>query len=451
MHAAMSLSLSDRCSANNAFPSTIRSFMTAKVPGRMSWRSPLKDSTPMAHTSPSVRRYQPDWPVDVLGILTIAVYGSWYYGFGVLIDDIGAGLGAGSAPLGLAFGLAQVLLGALSLATGRLLDRFGPQLLLGVIGPIGAILVGFSGRSAEVWQFVVLFGVGGGVSAAAGFYGMTQAMLVRMDPAASTQRIIRLTIWGAFASPIAIPATEYLRGTFGWRVAIEVPAGVACCVFLLAARVVRRVPRHGDFERSSTWRIAVTTAARSGAVRWHAIGVFCAYMSMSTLLVFQLSIMRWAGLSAAAAAGFGGARGLLQLLGRLPLRRALRRYGHWFLLAGARLCVAVACGLVLISGNAVIASLYVVIAGIGIGAISALDGIVARTVIPTGDFGAISGVVTFLGAIGGGVAPVLAGRLTDVSGAPTMASVVAASAAVVAVASLYRTKWHFTRASESAV
>ena len=229
MHAAMSLSLSDRCSANNAFPSTIRSFMTAKVPGRRSWRSPLKDSTPMTHTSPSVRRYQPDWPVDVLGILTIAVYGSWYYGFGVLIDDIGAGLGAGSAPLGLAFGLAQVLLGALSLATGRLLDRFGPQLLLGVIGPIGAILVGFSGRSAEVWQFVVLFGVGGGVSAAAGFYGMTQAMLVRMDPATSTQRIIRLTIWGAFASPIAIPATEYLRGTFGWRVAIEVPAGVACC------------------------------------------------------------------------------------------------------------------------------------------------------------------------------------------------------------------------------
>ncbi|MEC6988144.1 MAG: hypothetical protein VXW98_04880, partial [Actinomycetota bacterium] len=60
----------------------------------------------MTHTSPSARRYQPDWPVDVLGILTIAVYGSWYYGFGVLIDDIGAGLGAGSASLGLAFGLA---------------------------------------------------------------------------------------------------------------------------------------------------------------------------------------------------------------------------------------------------------------------------------------------------------------------------------------------------------
>lgn len=396
----------------------------------------------MTIESTPTRRLQADWPVDVLGVLTIAVYGSWYYGFGVLIDDIGAGLDVGSAPLGLAFGLAQILLGALSLITGRILDRFGPQLLLGVIGPVGAILVGFSGRAVEVWQFVILFGVGGGVSAAAGFYGMTQAMLVRMDPAAATQRIIRLTIWGAFASPIAIPATELLRGSFGWRVAIEVPAGIACCVFLVAARVIRKVPRRIEFERSATWLQAVTSAARSAAVRWHTVGVFCAYMAMSTLLVFQLSMMRWAGLSAAAAAGFGGARGLLQLLGRLPLQRALRRYGQWVLLGGARLFVAIACVLVLVSGNAVTATMYVVVAGVGIGAISALDGIVARTVIPTGDFGAISGVVTFLGAIGGGVAPVLAGRLTDVTGTPTMAATVASASALAAVVAVGQTKRH---------
>ena len=414
----------------------------AKVPGRTEIRIALKDSRPMTIESTPTRRLQADWPVDVLGVLTIAVYGSWYYGFGVLIDDIGAGLDVGSAPLGLAFGLAQILLGALSLITGRILDRFGPQLLLGVIGPVGAILVGFSGRAVEVWQFVILFGVGGGVSAAAGFYGMTQAMLVRMDPAAATQRIIRLTIWGAFASPIAIPATELLRGSFGWRVAIEVPAGIACCVFLLAARVIRKVPRHIEFERSATWLQAVTSAARSAAVRWHTVGVFCAYMAMSTLLVFQLSMMRWAGLSAAAAAGFGGARGLLQLLGRLPLQRALRCYGQWVLLGGARLFVAIACVLVLVSGNAVTATMYVVVAGVGIGAISALDGIVARTVIPTGDFGAISGVVTFLGAIGGGVAPVLAGRLTDVTGTPTMAATVASASALAAVVAVGQTKRH---------
>lgn len=414
----------------------------AKVPGRTEIRIALKDSRPMTIESTPTRRLQADWPVDVLGVLTIAVYGSWYYGFGVLIDDIGAGLDVGSAPLGLAFGLAQILLGALSLITGRILDRFGPQLLLGVIGPVGAILVGFSGRAVEVWQFVFLFGVGGGVSAAAGFYGMTQAMLVRMDPAAATQRIIRLTIWGAFASPIAIPATELLRGSFGWRVAIEVPAGIACCVFLLAARVIRKVPRHIEFERSATWLQAVTSAARSAAVRWHTVGVFCAYMAMSTLLVFQLSMMRWAGLSAAAAAGFGGARGLLQLLGRLPLQRALRCYGQWVLLGGARLFVAIACVLVLVSGNAVTATMYVVVAGVGIGAISALDGIVARTVIPTGDFGAISGVVTFLGAIGGGVAPVLAGRLTDVTGTPTMAATVASASALAAVVAVGQTKRH---------
>ena len=50
----------------------------------------------MTIESTPTRRLQADWPVDVLGVLTIAVYGSWYYGFGVLIDDIGAGLDVGS-------------------------------------------------------------------------------------------------------------------------------------------------------------------------------------------------------------------------------------------------------------------------------------------------------------------------------------------------------------------
>ena len=42
------------------------------------------------------------WPgadpiTDILGVLTICVYGSWYYGYGVIIDDVGVELGLGAA------------------------------------------------------------------------------------------------------------------------------------------------------------------------------------------------------------------------------------------------------------------------------------------------------------------------------------------------------------------
>ncbi|MEL0076357.1 MAG: hypothetical protein VW708_09540, partial [Ilumatobacter sp.] len=71
------------------------------------------------------RRIRSDRQVDILGVLTICVYGSWFYGFGVLVDDIGDDLEMSAAALGASFGAAQALVGVLALVTGRLLDRRG--------------------------------------------------------------------------------------------------------------------------------------------------------------------------------------------------------------------------------------------------------------------------------------------------------------------------------------
>jgi len=73
---------------------------------------------------------------------------------------------------------------------------------------------------------------------------------------------------------------------------------------------------------------------------------------------------------------------------------------------------------------------------------------VARVVIPTGDFGALSGVVTFIAALGGGVAPVVAGRLTDTTGAPTLAATVAAFSAIAAALAVVQTKRHAVSAGK---
>ncbi|MGA0922463.1 MAG: MFS transporter [Ilumatobacteraceae bacterium] len=388
--------------------------------------------------------------VDVLGVLTICVYGSWFYGFGVLIDDIGAELGMGATALGASFGAAQALVGLLALVTGRLLDRRGPSIVLGVIGPLGAVALGVSGRVGDSLLFAVLFAIGGGLTGAAGFYTLTQSVIVRADRTRSLERIIRLTIWGALASPIAIPVTELLRSTLGWRLAIEIPAGFAFIAFLASSRVVR-LPYGSPAEERGRWGTVIAGAVRDAVIRWYALAAVSAAAAVSVLLVFQVSIMRWAGLSAASAAGFAGARGLLQLAGRLPLRRALSRTGSWRLLAVARLCVAGSCLIVLVAGSPVVAGVYTVLAGTSIGALSALDGIVARDVLPADDFGSLMGAVALLVSLGGGVAPVLAGRLTDVTGDPRLSGVAAASAAVASVGCLAVARWHRNVRSQSPV
>jgi fucose permease len=288
------------------------------------------------------------------------------------------------------------------------------------------------------------------LTGAAGFYTLTQSVIVRADRTRSLERIIRLTIWGALASPIAIPVTELLRSTLGWRLAIEIPAGFAFIAFLASSRVVR-LPHGSPAEERGRWGAVIAGAVRDPVIRWYALAAVSAAAAVSVLLVFQVSIMRWAGLSAASAAGFAGARGLLQLAGRLPLPRALSRTGSWRLLAVARLCVAGSCLIVLVAGSPVVAGVYTVLAGTSIGALSALDGIVARDVLPADDFGSLMGAVALLVSLGGGVAPVLAGRLTDVTGDPRLSGVAAASAAVASVGCLAVARWHRNVRSQSPV
>jgi nitrate/nitrite transporter NarK len=72
----------------------------------------------------------------------------------------------------------------------------------------------------------------------------------------------------------------------------------------------------------------------------------------------------------------------------------------------------------------------VVIAGVSIGAISALDGIVARDVVPASEIGTLMGMISLAAACGAGVAPVVAGRLTDATGTPVAAAVTASACAL---------------------
>jgi hypothetical protein len=130
--------------------------------------------------------------------------------------------------------------------------------------------------------------------------------------------------------------------------------------------------------------------------------------------------MTWAGLSAGMAAGFASARGLLQLAGRLPLVAAIERWGAFELMLAARFVLGFAAVVLLTSGILPLAALYVVLAGVSIGALSALDGIVARRVIGEHNFGAVMGAVGLVATIGGSLSPIVVGILRFTSGSPVV-------------------------------
>ena len=371
-------------------------------------------------------------PLTSLGVLTVVAYGTWFYGFGVLFTDLSNFHGVSASTLGVTFGIAQLLSGIGAVATGRRLDVFGPRAVLGIIGPIGATFY-FASSYATGTMFLAMYALGGGLIGAAGFYSFTQPLAVRLASTDATRAITRLTIWGAFSSPIMIPLTEVLRSSYGWQTAVRLPAALTLIAFFVAASVCRVVV--SPSEKPPALIVSIRSALGNARLRLFTIGAFLSSIAASTLLVFQVPTMTAAGVSTGTAALLASVRGFMQLGGRLPLVPAIRKFTAPRLIIVARYTLGISALFLLGSGNIAFAVIYVVFAGITLGALSALDGVAARDIVQPEVFGTVMGGFGLITTLGAALGPIFSGWLKttfDSSNAPILiVFITACSAALI--------------------
>ena len=371
-------------------------------------------------------------PINFLGVLTVVAYGTWFYGFGVLFSDLSNFHGLSASTLGVTFGIAQLLSGIGSVATGRRLDVFGPRAVLGIIGPIGATIY-FASSFTTGTMFLTMYALGGGLIGAAGFYSFTQPLAVRIASTDATRAITRLTIWGAFSSPVMIPLTEVLRSHYGWQTAVRLPAALTLIAFFVAASVCRVVV--SPSEKPAALIVSIRSALGNTRLRLFTIGAFLSSIAASTLLVFQVPTMTAAGVSTGTAALLASVRGFMQLGGRLPLVPAIRKFTALRLIIVARYTLGISALFLLGSGNIAFAVIYVVFAGITLGALSALDGVAARDIVQPEVFGTVMGGFGLITTLGAALGPIFSGWLKttfDSSNAPILiVFITACSAALI--------------------
>ena len=359
-------------------------------------------------------------------------YGTWFYGFGVLFTDLSNFHGVSASTLGVTFGIAQLLSGIGAVATGRRLDVFGPRAVLGIIGPVGATIY-FTSSFTTGTMFLTTYALGGGLIGAAGFYSFTQPLAVRLASTDATRAITRLTIWGAFSSPIMIPLTEVLRSSYGWQTAVRLPAALTLIAFFVAASVCRVVV--SPSEKPPALIVSIRSALGNARLRLFTIGAFLSSIAASTLLVFQVPTMTAAGVSTGTAALLASVRGFMQLGGRLPLVPAIRKFTALRLIIVARYTLGISALFLLGSGNIAFAVIYVVFAGITLGALSALDGVAARDIVQPEVFGTVMGGFGLITTLGAALGPIFSGWLKttfDSSNAPILiVFITACSAALI--------------------
>lgn len=378
----------------------------------------------------------PRGPTIVLGLLSIVAFGSWFYGYGVLVDPIRQSTGWSEGLLGTTFGASFLVAGLGGTAVGHALDARGSRstflgLALGSAGPLLA-----ASWAADPVVFAVLAAVGGGLVGAGGYYQATSAVMARLAPQQRARGITVLTLWGAFASPVFLPLLGWIVVRVGWRPTLRGLAVAVGLAFVLAAVGVPDVRPEHDVRPNF---LTAARAALDRPVRRRlAVAVTAAGATSALLLVQQVPAMTAAGMALGTASGFAGARGLLQLAGRLPLPPVVARYGARTTLRGSYLLMGAGALLLIGAGDLVQAAGFAVVAGIGIGAMAAVESIHAAEVFDGPSMGTHLGVIGLLRGLGGAVGPTVGGLAIDLTGSRTVALVLCAGGAVVAAGVLRR-------------
>lgn len=388
------------------------------------------------------------WRVAILlGLATIGAYGTASYSIGVLIAPIGRETGWSTASLSAAFSIGVLGAGVVAVGVGRSLDRAGsrPAFLLTLAAGAALLFVAAS-QTDPVW-FAATWGTGSAIIGGGWFYQATMPATARSFPVHRAQAFQVLTLFGALASPIFYPLGALLVDAFGWRTAIRILVLVMIALVLPAALLVQAPPApraaHGRARGS------VRTALRRPAVWRSMLTMALVIAASNSIVLHQVPAMQAAGLSLAAASGYGGARGLMQAPARLTLTPLTRRFG----VPGALLVsygmgalgIAALIAATTLGSASVLAVVFAVACGASIGLHSPLHGLWVIDVYGEEHLGTLSGVQQIVASVAGAALPFAVGWLVDASGGYTwpLASMLALQA--LAVASL----WWQRRASSA--
>jgi len=374
--------------------------------------------------------------IGLLGITTIAVYGTWFYAFGVLLDPIIVDTGWSESGMAATFTGGGILLGGGAVAGGWLLDRFGSRRVLLAAAAIGGGALFGTSLATTFPMFAALGILGSGALGGLSFYHITQTTAVRISPDFPTKAIARLTIWGAFSSPIYLPFAAWLVQNYHWRTAIRVLVIPAIISLIVAAIAAPSRPPAKPTLRA--FRSILTAARTTPEIRRFLLSTGLTGMALTIVLVYQVPVMTSLGLSLTTASSIAAFRGVSQVFGRLPLSPVINRLGVRRSTQLAQAALAVGYLFLAGSGSIPVAFAFALIAGLGVGAISPLQGIYTADLYDRDVLGSAMGLVTVVFASFGALGPLLVGALADATGSRLWAVAVGASAAAGGAAVLAR-------------
>jgi MFS family permease len=382
------------------------------------------------------------WIVVIASFLITFICYSIRYTFGIFSVSLSKDFEKFGWTGTLIFGafLFSTIVGGLSgIVMGRLIDRYGPKITVGVSGFLVGLGMVLSSQVNALWQFYIfnlLLGVGMGVSFAPPMAITSKWFVKRRGLALG---IVALGIGiGTIFMPLVI---TYFISAYGWRSAYLIVGLIAWIILISAAFMLKSSPVKNDASSydkngksgnlNEDWDVLEAAKTRSFwlVLLSYAFWNLCLQMIMVQIVPCAENGI---GTSPMVAASVLSSIGASSIFGRIAVGFASDRIGTKRVWLFCLVCQAVAMFWLTETKNVWMLYVFASLFGFAYGGIVPLIPAVDAEFFGTRNLGAIMGVVGLGSTISGALGPFFGAYIFDLTGSYYLAFLLGAVATVVA-------------------
>ena len=348
------------------------------------------------------------WLTVVAAFFSSAVTLGTAYSFGAFFESMSEEFDAAAGATAVIFGITTFSFFWLSIATGRMTDRFGPRVVL-VVGAV-AMFVGLilTSRVDSLGAGYVTYGAGVGIAAACGYVPMVATVggwFVQHRALAVGLAVAGIGVGTMVLSPLSAAMID----RYGWRDTYVVFAFGGAAVLLACVPLVDRPPGDGSPQPSR-----FLDAVRSPVFRRVHLSAFALGLALFVPFVFVGQYAKERGIDAVQAAVLVGVLGGSSVLSRIGFGSLVRRFGSFRLYRGCFVIHGVSFLIWLVAGSSyALLVVFVLVLGVGYGGFVALSPILISDRMGIAGLGSILGVLYTAPGLGGLIGPPAAGWLID--------------------------------------
>ncbi len=333
------------------------------------------------------------------------------YSFGAFFESMSDEFDADAGATAVVFGITTFSFFWLSLITGRMVDRFGPRLVLA----IGAVAM-FAGlmltsRVQSLGAGYLTYGVGVGIAAACGYVPMVAIVggwFVHQRATAVGVAVAGIGVGTLVLSPLSAALID----RHGWRDTYVMFAIGGSAVLLACIPLVDRPPGDGT-PQPSRFHDAVS----SRVFRRIHLSALALGLALFVPFVFVGQYAKERGVGSVQAAVLVGVLGGASVVSRIGFGTLVRRHGS-FRLYKTSFVIHLSSFLIwFVAGSSyALLVVFVLVLGVGYGGFVALGPIVVSDRLGIAGLGSILGVLYTAPGLGGLIGPPAAGWVIDATG-----------------------------------